>query len=253
MDFGVRRIIILINTILFDLDGTMLPLDLDKFLKIYFTEMGKKFHDLIDSKTLINNIWIATETMVNNTDYRTNEQVFMEKFGQLIQGDLLTYQKRFNEFYDQEFMATKSSVSDSHYMRNSVNLLKIKGYELVIATNPLFPEKAIHHRIRWSGFEPEDFIYITSYEKNHYCKPQLHFYREVLHEIGKAPQECLMVGNDVQEDLIAGQLGIETFLITDFLIHRTQEPITTTYQGNYADFYQFVQSLPELNMEQKMA
>lgn len=245
----------MINTILFDLDGTMLPLNLDKFIQIYFAEMGKKFHDLIDAKTLARYIMTATEVMVNDTDYRTNETVFMEKFGQLIQADLSVYQKRFNEFYDREFFEVKASIVDSPSMRESVSLLKDKGYDLIITTNPLFPEKAIHHRIRWAGFEPEDFIYITSYEKNHYCKPQLQFYQEVLEETGKAPQQCLMVGNDVQEDLIAAKIGIKTYLITDYLIHRTQEPIKSTYQGNYTDFYQFVQGLPVLDKEltEKMA
>lgn len=243
----------MINTILFDLDGTMLPLNLDHFLEIYFTAMGKKFQDLIDSKTLTRYIMTATESMVKDTDYRTNETVFMENFGKLIRSDLDEYRKRFDEFYDQDFIQAKASVADSPLMRDSVKLLKEKGYDLIIATNPLFPEKAIYHRIRWAGFEPDDFIYITSYEKNHYCKPQLHFYQEVLQETGKKPHECLMVGNDVQEDLIAAKLGIQTYLITDFLIHRTQEPITATYQGSYADFYRFVQGLPKLDQAVKMA
>lgn len=236
----------MLRTILFDLDGTMLPLNLDKFIQIYFAEMGKKFQDLIEAKTLVKYVMTATEAMIKDTDHRTNEMVFMERFEQLVQADLSVYQKRFNEFYDQEFFETKASLVDSPIIRDSVNLLKDKGYKLIIATNPLFPEKAIHHRIRWSGFEPEDFIYITSYEKNHYCKPQLHFYQEVLEETENTPEECLMVGNDVQEDLIAAKLGIKTYLITDFLIHRTQEPIKTTYQGNYFDFHQFVQELPQL-------
>ncbi len=245
----------MVNTILFDLDGTMLPLKLDEFIQIYFAELGKKFQDLIEAKTLVQYVMAATKTMVNDTGYRTNETVFMEKFGELIQDDLRVYQNRFNEFYDREFFEAKASVVNSPMMRESVNLLKEKGYDLIIATNPLFPEKAIHHRIRWAGFEPEDFSYITSYEKNHYCKPQLHFYKEILEDTGKTPQQCLMVGNDVQEDLIAAQLGIQTYLITDFLIHRTQEPITNTYQGNYSDFYRFVQGLPRLEegLTKKMA
>lgn len=245
----------MIKTILFDLDGTLLPLNLDNFIKIYFAAMGKKFQDLIDAKTLAKYIMTATEVMVKNTEYRTNETVFMEKFEQLIQSDLRVYQKRFDEFYDCEFFETKATVVNTPVMQDSVNLLKDKGYEMVIATNPLFPEKAIHHRIRWSGFDPKDFIYVTSYEKNHYCKPQLHFYQELLKETGKNPQECLMVGNDVQEDMIAGKLGIQTYLITDFMIHRTPEPVDVTYQGTYSDFYRFVQALPELETEkvQKMA
>jgi FMN phosphatase YigB (HAD superfamily) len=122
-----------------------------------------------------------------------------------------------------------------------------KGYSVVIATNPLFPLKAIHHRIRWAGFEPSEFDYVSHYEKNHYCKPQIKFYEEILADIYKNPEECMMVGNDVQEDLVAGKLGLKTFLIKDHLLHRTEEEIAADYQGSYVDFYEFVQGLPILN------
>ncbi|MGE5581892.1 MAG: HAD family hydrolase, partial [Bacillota bacterium] len=227
----------MLDTILFDLDGTLLPLEMEKFAKIYFEEMGRKFHDLIDPKQLVSHIWTATEAMVRNVEPRVNAEVFMERFGRLIGGDLAEYQKRFDEYYDQGFLKVKDAVAENLLMQESVRMLKSKGFKLVIATNPLFPRKAILRRIEWAGFNPEEFSYISCYERNHYCKPQIHFYTEVLQEIGKQPEQCLMVGNDVQEDLIASKLGIATFLITDYLIHRTPEPIHSTYQGTYQDFH----------------
>jgi FMN phosphatase YigB (HAD superfamily) len=107
----------------------------------------------------------------------------------------------------------------------------------------MFPRKAILHRIEWAGLDPKDFIYITSYEDNHYCKPQLHFYQEILDVIGKKPEQCMMVGNDVQEDLIALNLGMDTFLVKDHMIHRTEEAIKSSYEGNYEDFHNFVKNL----------
>lgn len=238
----------MMDTILFDLDGTLLPLDLDKFTQRYFQEMGKKFHDLIDPKLLVKYIWAATEVMVNNLEPRRNEEVFMEKFGQLVRAeDLPVYQQRFDEFYDQGFLMVRETVAESPEMQKSVGLLKDKGYRLVIATNPLFPRKAIYHRIEWAGFKPGDFEYVSCYEQNQYCKPQIHYYREVLQAIGKEPAECMMVGNDVQEDLVAGTLGLKTFLITDYLIHRTGEPIQSTYQGKYPDFLKFAEELEKVN------
>lgn len=237
----------MIDTIFFDLDGTLLPLDMDKFIKIYFHQMGLVFHDLIDPQLLVKNIWTATEAMVQSLDHQTNEVNFMKKFGELVGNDLLPiYQQRFMDFYDRGFLKVKDAIFDVPTIKESVALLRKKGYELVIATNPLFPEKAIHHRIRWAGFQPEDFKYITSYERNHFCKPQIHFYRELLEETGKHPEQCLMVGNDVQEDMIASQIGIKTYLITDHLIHRSKEPIQSTYQGTYQDFFGFVRTLPEV-------
>jgi len=110
----------------------------------------------------------------------------------------------------------------------------------------LFPRKAILHRINWAGLKPEDFIYISSYEKNHYCKPQIKFYEEILKDIGKSAEKCLMVGNDVQEDLIAGKLGMKTFLITDHMLHRTKEVVKTDYEGSYKEFYDFACNLPKI-------
>ena len=233
----------MLKTIIFDLDGTLLPLDMEKFMHIYFKEMGMAFHDMIEPKNLVDSVWKATDVMVSNTEHRTNEEVFMEAFEKLIDGDLETYKTRFDEFYDKGFLKVKESVSSMPLMRETVELLKQKGYEVVIATNPMFPRKAILHRVAWAGFKESDFSYITCYENNHYCKPQIQFYEEVLREIGRTPKECMMVGNDVEEDLVAGKLGMETYLITDHIIKRCEEEPCCTYQGSYEDFYKFVESL----------
>jgi FMN phosphatase YigB (HAD superfamily) len=235
------------NTVLFDLDGTLLPMDMDLFTRIYFKKLGDFFADLIDPKEMINSVLIATIEMISNIEYRSNEEVFTERFGRLIErkGKLETFQQRFEKFYDTAYAETKSSVSVMPCMRRSVEILRDKGYGLVIATNPLFPLKAIEHRIRWAGFEPSDFSYISYFEKNHFCKPQIEFYNEVLRDIGKKPEECLMVGNDVQEDVIAGRLGIGVYLITNQLLHRTGEDIKADHIGTYEDFHSFVQGLPK--------
>jgi len=232
-----------INTFMFDLDGTLLPMDVDKFIELYFHEMGDKFKDLIHPKTLVEYVWTATREMIRNLEYRTNEEVFMEKFSALVQGDIHEYQRRFDEFYDTSFSKVKNAVSHSPIVQESIGILKDKGYQLVIATNPLFPRKAIYERIKWAGLDPKDFMYISSYEQNHYCKPHLEFFQEVLKEIGKKPEECMMVGNDVEEDMVAGRMGIQTFLITDYMIRSSSQEIKATYQGTYEDFRNFVLQL----------
>lgn len=238
----------MIDTILFDLDGTLLPLDMQKFIEIYFHEMGHMFKDMIDSKLLAKYVWKATEEMVRNIEYKTNEEVFMNKFSELVGGDIGKYTERFDNFYDTLFHKTREAVQSQTLVSESIAILKEKNYKLVVATNPLFPRKAIHHRIKWAGLDLGDFEYITSYEDNHYCKPQLHFYKEVLDIIGKKPEQCLMVGNDVQEDLVALNIGMETFLIKNYMINRTQETINSTYEGSYDDFYNFAKSLEAVSV-----
>ncbi|TCT13865.1 HAD superfamily hydrolase (TIGR01549 family) [Natranaerovirga pectinivora] len=237
----------MINTILFDLDGTVLPLNMELFMKIYFDEMSNAFSDIIEKETLINYIWTATGEMIKNTEKRTNESVFMEKFGELINDDLEMYKGRFDKFYDEGFQKAKVSASENEWIIKSLEVLKEKNYNLVLATNPLFPKKAILHRVRWANVDPNTFSYITSYEENSYCKPQIHYYKEILEDIHKEPSECMMVGNDVQEDMIAGRLGLKTYLIEDCIINRTDEEVVCDYSGKYEDFYNFVCNLPSVN------
>lgn len=234
-----------IDTFLFDLDGTLLPLDTDQFAQVYFEELSRAFRDLMEPERLIKCVWAATRDMVNNDGRRTNQEAFMESFAGMVGRDKIEiYRERFDAFYDGDFLNTRRCVKDVPAMRESLRMLIEKGYEVAIATNPLFPRKAIVHRIGWAGFKPEDFIYISCFENNRFCKPNVDFYREVLRDIGKQPHQCIMVGNDVQEDLVAASLGMATYLITDYLLHRTREPIECTYKGSYQDFYEFVKELP---------
>lgn len=237
-----------VDTFLFDLDGTLLPMDIGEFTELYFKEMAKVFSDLIEPERIVKYVWAATKEMINNNGQRTNQEVFIDSFARLVGEDKIdAYKNRFDAFYDREFLNTRQCVRDVPFMRESVHILKEKGYDVAIATNPLFPRKAIVYRIQWAGFKPEDFIYISCYENNRFCKPNVGFYQEVLKDIGKSPHQCIMVGNDVQEDLVAASLGMKTYLITDYLIHRTDQPIECTYKGSYEDFYEFVKRLPTVD------
>lgn len=232
------------KTILFDLDGTLLPMELEEFVHAYFHALTSYLHDLISPKKLLHYLDLATNEMIQNNGKQTNEEVFHSTFFNLLNEDPSVYMERFDQFYTKEFPKIQSTVGFSPIMKKSVQTLKNKGYELVIATNPLFPRLAIEHRIHWAGLQPKDFIHITSYETCHFSKPHINFFKEVLENIQRNPQDCLMVGNDVQEDLVANQTGIKTFLITDHLIHRSEEKITTDFKGTYEDFYDFAKNLP---------
>jgi FMN phosphatase YigB (HAD superfamily) len=118
---------------------------------------------------------------------------------------------------------------------------------MVLATNPLFPRIAIEERIRWAGIDPDAFSLITAFEDMHYCKPQIEYYREILEIINKRPEQCLMVGNDAEEDMIARILGMKTFLLDAHLIKRAKALPPVDYMGGYSDLYNFVQNeLPDL-------
>ena len=231
------------NTVLFDLDGTLLPINGEAFEAIYFKGLSSYFLDKYEPKEFIKLIWAATKAMVLDTSPKTNEEAFMDALQALVNEEITWMQERFNQFYLNEFDQIKIAVTPNPSIQKAVKLLKEKGYRLIIATNPMFPKIAIEKRIEWTGCDRNDFEYVTSFEKNHYCKPQLKFYEEVLSDLNLDASQCLMVGNDINEDMIVSKLNMSTYLITNHVIQDTIIPDSVNYSGNYDDFYQFVKNL----------
>ena len=102
------------------------------------------------------------------------------------------------------------------------------------------------NRIDWAGLDPEDFKIITTYEDHVYCKPNPEYFRQILEQFELDPSECLMVGNDVEEDLAIRALGVPVFLITDTMENKKKLPIDSEYQGSMEDLLEFVKELPEV-------
>ena len=119
------------DTFLFDLDGTVLPMDFDEFMKLYFYNIGEYFKDVIEPKELVKNILISTEVMIKTNDNQSNEDLFMNHFDSLIEVSVEDYKPMFYKFYNSEFDNVKASTHKSKYMRKSVDLLKEKGYKCV--------------------------------------------------------------------------------------------------------------------------
>jgi len=236
-----------LTTILFDLDGTLLPIDGEAFEAIYFKGLSSYFLDKYEPKEFIRIIWSATKAMVMDTSSKTNEEAFMEALQLIVNDDITWMQERFNQFYLNEFDQIRLAVTPNIFMQKAVKLLKEKGYKCIIATNPMFPKIAIEKRIIWTGCDRDDFDYVTSFEKNHYCKPQLKFYEEVLNDMNLSAEECLMVGNDINEDMIVSKLKIKTYLITNHVMQNEVIPDSVTFSGEYENFYEFVENLAPIN------
>ena len=62
-------------------------------------------------------------------------------------------------------------------------------------------------------------------------------------KLGLDPRECLMVGNDVGEDMAASALGMKTFLLTPCLINRTGEDIAKYPNGGLEALESYILSL----------
>lgn len=237
----------MLKTILFDLDGTLLPIDTEVFTKRYFRALSIKLKDYFTPEQLTKNIWSSTNCMIRSLDSKkTNKDVFFEDFYKNVDIEAQILNPIFDEFYDKDFNNLQEGINENNYIVKSVKLLKEKGYKLVVATNPLFPKVAILHRIKWAGLDENDFEFITSFEEMHYCKPQLEFYKEILEKIDEKPSKCMMVGNDIAEDMKAKELGMTTYLIEDYIIGNIEDNKNIDYKGNYEEFYNFCKGLPSL-------
>ena len=236
------------NTILFDLDGTLLPMDQEIFIKIYFKQLVMYFAPLgITAENMVAGLNEGIKAMVGNDGSMSNEERFWSEFSKHLGPDIISLEPEFEKFYQSAFRQAKASTNAGELTKQVIQKAKEKGFTIVIATNPLFPMVATHERIAWAGFSPEDVFYITTYETSSYCKPNLDYYREILAKIGKDPSECMMVGNDVKEDMVVAELGMKRYLITDCLINTNNEDITEIPQGSLEDFLTY---LDHITLEQ---
>ena len=232
------------KAILFDLDGTLLPMDQEVFVRDYLGRMAAFLapHGY-DPQSLIKAVWAGTGAMVKNDGKALNEDVFWYVFNSILGRDAKQDLALFEEFYRTEFQKAKDSCGFNPAAVEAIRQIKDMGYRLILATNPLFPAIATHSRIRWAGLNPEDFELITTYENSRFCKPNPDYYREILGKIALDGSQCLMVGNDVGEDMIAGTLGMKTFLLTDCLINKTAEDITQYPNGSFPELLHYIRSL----------
>ena len=230
-----------ITTILFDLDGTLLPMDNDEFTKGYFKLLAAKLapHGY-EPKQLVEAIWAGTAAMVKNDGKQSNEAAFWKKFSEIYGEKELADKPLFDEFYEKDFKKAKELCKVNPKAAIAVHTVKEIGFQVALATNPIFPASATESRIRWAGLESDDFELFTTYENIGYCKPNPDYYREIAKRLGVEPEQCLMVGNDVTEDMIAETVGMKVFLLSDCLINKERKDIDQYKRGGFDQLLEYI-------------
>ena len=236
----------MLDTILFDLDGTLLPMDQNDFIKAYVTQLCRRYVPCgYDKDAIIKALWTGTAAMVKNDGTCTNEDRFWAAFDALL-GDTAPIHDSIPSFYTTEFDAVKEIAAPSPLAREIVDTLRGKGYDLILATNPLFPAEGVHTRLSWIGLSPEDFSLITTYDNSTFCKPFPGYYQEILQKTGKTPAQCRMVGNNPLDDMSAAKLGLDVYLVTDYIENEKGLPIDGFPQGSLASVLAWSKALPEV-------
>ena len=229
-----------ITTVLFDLDGTLLPMDQMGFTKTYFGLLVQKAAPFgLKPQPTIDAVWAGTKAMVKNDGSAPNDRRFWDTFCPLVGVEEALLRPVFDKFYAEEFHGARSACGENPCAAQAVRGLKAQGYDVVLATNPIFPLVGVRTRLSWVGLAPEDFSLVTTYENSRFCKPNPAYFQEIVEKLGKTPQECLMVGNDAVEDTAALEQGIPVYLITDCLINPQGRDLSDLPHGSFREFLAF--------------
>ena len=233
-----------LKMIFFDLDGTLLPMDMDEYVKGYFGLLSKKMIEHgYDAKHFMDALLKGIAAMVKNNGECTNEERFWQMIYEIMGEDFLQDKSILEEFYENEFIGTREFCGYNPEAAKTIKTLKEKGYPLVLATNPIFPRVATDKRMSWAGLDAKDFELYTVYENFNFSKPNPEYYRELLRRFDVKAEECLMVGNDVREDMVAQSVGMKVFLLPEYLINPDDEDIMKYPHGGFTELLEYIEQL----------
>ena len=232
-----------IKVVLFDLDGTLLPMNQDKFIEKYFINLTEYMckNGEHEPSSYTKAIWSGVKAMLLNDNSITNEEAYFETLGKIYGEECVKSEyPKYEKFYLTKYLEGKS---ESWYTPNSkklVDSLKKKGIRVALATNPVFPSSATNARMGWVDLHPEDFELVTTCDNTGYSKPNPKYYLEIAEKLKVDPRECLMVGNDVDDDMPARQTGMEVFLLTDCLINKNGRDVSEFPSGGFDELVAYI-------------
>jgi HAD superfamily hydrolase (TIGR01662 family) len=213
----------------------------EPFVHDYLKELGRYVSGKFDSEKLLAVVWDATKAMIASDDpSKTNEEVFVERFVAKSGIRKEDAWPLFEAFYRDVFPTLSHLTYPSPWAKKIVEAAKTQGYRVAVATNPVFPRDAIHSRLAWIELSPDDFELVTVYEESHYTKPNPGYFSEICQKLAVDPKECIMVGNHMQEDMVASKLGMKTFLVTNYLEDRGEPQYHVDQRGTLEELYQAI-------------
>lgn len=234
----------MIRAVLFDLDGTLLRIDTARFVDAYVHLLAGWFAARIPKDRFLSSLLIATQKMMaNRGPSRTNKEIFDDTFYLAVGVSADEMAAPLAEFYAHAYPSLAKMAAPDPAAREAVSIALERGLVTVLATQPIFPAVAVRHRMEWAGIADLPFALVTAYETSHACKPHPEYFTEVAAAIDCAPGECLFIGNDGEEDAVARRLGMETYLVTDYLTNRAHVSVRGERMGNIRTLPRFLASL----------
>ncbi|MDY0213597.1 MAG: HAD family hydrolase [Desulfuromonadaceae bacterium] len=236
-----------IDTILFDLDGTLLNVDMHQFIPAYLGGLAECLPTDVDPSGFVRNMLKRTmERIEQGSDgSQTNEDFYLQAAKEDMGIEAEHFRSGLECFYAETLPHLEQYIQPLPLAPEIITRCIDKQLRIIIATNPVFPLPVTEARLKWGRIDHFEYLHVSSYETSRHCKPNLAYFSELLDSFDLAPQQCLMVGNDTEHDLSATHLGIKTFLVDTWVIDRGGA-ITPDFRGNHLDLYRFLGHIPRI-------
>lgn len=211
----------MLKTVLFDLDGTLLRINEEDFVKKYLHLLYEKVSHLgYEKNELISTIYAGLKMMYVNDGKRSNEEVFWNVFLNHYGNERIKDKETFNDFYENEFKQLKDVCVNNPYAKEIIDFCKKNVENVILSTNPFFPRAGQLTRISFLDLKESDFTYITDYSNSSFCKPNPLYFQSILNKYNLKSDECILFGNnDFEDGFCASSIGIKTYLVKGYIIY----------------------------------
>lgn len=234
----------MLQAVLFDLDDTLLGNNMDTFIPHYFSLLSRYAETKMARDDFLRELMICTRAMVESRETAvSNRDVFWGAFQQRTGLDPEEMEQFFDIFYRDQFPQLAPVTTPQAGARDIVEFCFDQGWQVVIATNPMFPRRAVEHRLAWAGLAVTEYPFslVTTYENMHATKPHLAYYEEILTRIGVPAAAALMVGDDWENDIEpAARLGCHTYWIGE--VTTPPDPAFPAANGSLPRLHELLQA-----------
>jgi len=223
-----------IRAALFDLDGTLIDVDMQQFVPAYLRRLAGRLAAYADPQRTVRTLHAAVMSMLDGTAGDCSlEELLRTMLAEQLQLDWPDYQAGLAAFCREDLDELRPLVKPHPLARTLVESCLARGWRVALATNPIFPRAVIEARLAWGGLADLPFQPVTSYETCRHCKPHAGFFADLLTELDLEPPACLMVGNDTLHDLAAARFGLPTCLLTTWRIDRPGSGVPADWEGEH--------------------
>lgn len=210
----------MIKAILLDLDDTLIHNPTMAFMLAYFAQVDAHFGALWGERPYSQLLSASVRRLMFDpvTDVTTLQHSNLTRIlaGLAAEIDRTPAEvlAALSDFYAGGYQALRPCVRPADGASALLAALQAQGYAIVIATNPVYPADAIRQRLAW-GSLPDDFAQyalVTTADNMHFAKPSPAYYAEILARVGVEPDEAVMIGDSLTNDVqAAGAVGLHAF------------------------------------------